>query len=119
MLSNVIVDQLSKITSVELNYDDNTKDIYIPKTVKYIGKALKKGQVYEIELSDAMLDPSDNTTLVSNWNAGRVPKHKVYVIEILDNMSKMIKVNGVAKEDPTEQFYGWIPYEYFKVLAAY
>lgn len=116
-MNKLIKAQLSKITSTEVSYDDDTTEIFIPKTIKIVAGALKQGECYEIELKDFILNPSENSTLASNWNRGVVPKYKTYVAEIQQNLSKMIKVLAVAKEDSLYQFDGWLPYDGFTVIS--
>ena len=115
-MKKILFNELNKVTSTKLEFNKDSTEIFIPKTIKILNSALKKGSVYTIELADFIVMPGVNSTLASNWNGGVVPKHKQYIVEIVDNMSKMIKVNGVAVEDNTDQFYGWLPSEGFEVI---
>jgi hypothetical protein len=65
-MNKVIKDQLSKVRSVKLDYDNNTTELYIPKTVEVIPTALNQGDVYIIKLEDFILNPLANSTLASN-----------------------------------------------------
>ena len=65
-MNKIIKDQLSKVRSVKLDFDDNTIHIDIPKTDEVIPLALVEGQVYVIELEDFILNPLQNSTLASN-----------------------------------------------------
>lgn len=65
-MNKVIKDQLSKVRSVKLDYDNSTTELYIPKTVEVIPTALNQGDVYIIELEDFILNPLVNSTLASN-----------------------------------------------------
>jgi len=120
-MNKVIKDQLSKVRSVKLDYDNNTTELYIPKTVEVIPTALNQGDVYIIELEDFILNPLANSTLASNWNAGKVPKYKQYKVEFLEKIGTMYKFNGIAlnngQEIYTENWYGWFPENSFKVIS--
>lgn len=105
-MKKILFDELNKVTSVKLDFNLSTTELFIPKTIKILNSALKKGSVYTIELADFIVMPGVSSTLASNWNGGIVPKHKKYIVEIVDNMANMIKVNGVAVDDNSDQFYG-------------
>lgn len=115
-MKKILFDELNKVTSTKLDFTLSTNELHIPKTVKILNSALKKGSVYTIELAKFITMPSVSSTLASNWNSGIVPKHNKYIVEIVDNMANMIKVNGVAVEDNTDQFYGWLPSNGFDVI---
>ena len=115
-MNKIIAEQLRKVTATTLSFDENTKSLFIPKTLKITGASLKKGKVYRIKFEDFIVNPPQNSTLASNWNAGKIPKHKEYFAEVIDKVGNMIKFNGVAVEDQTDNFYGWIPDEGFEVL---
>ena len=118
-MNKIIKDQLNKVRSVKLSFDDNTTQILIPKSSEVIPEALNQGDVYLINLNDKILNPSSNSTLAANWNSGRVPNHKLYKVEFLEKMGNMYKFNGIAVEDGVdlynENWFGWIPEDCFKV----
>lgn len=120
-MNKIIKDQLSKVRSVKLNFDDHTTHIDIPKTEEVIPLALVEGQVYVIELEDFILNPLQNSTLASNWNSGKIPKYKRYQVEFIQKMSNMYKFNGVALDNNkpiySENWFGWFPEEGFKVIS--
>lgn len=120
-MNKIIKDQLSKVRSVKLNFDDHTTHIDIPKTEEVIPLALVEGQVYVIELEDFILNPLQNSTLASNWNSGKIPKYKRYQVEFIKKMSNMYKFNGVALDNNqpiySENWFGWFPDEGFKVVS--
>ena len=119
-MNNRIKEQLKKVTSVDINFDDNTTEIIIPKTLKFNNLLLKNNTLYLIELFDSVINPDINSTLASNWNGGKIPKYKYYKAEVVDRISNMIKLNGIAVEDGrdlyTENWFGWIPADLFKVI---
>ncbi len=119
MLSQKIKKELEKITAVDLEYNDDTKSIFIPKTTSYNLTSLKVEHCYLIELDDCLLNPASNDALAANWNGGKLPQCKHYNIELQSVMNKMIKVIGVGivnGEAQGEQFFGWLPFEHIKVL---
>ena len=115
-MNNIIKQQLLNVTVTNIEFNDDTTYIFIPKTIKILNSSLKKGEYYMLKLFDNVTHPSSSSTLASNWNNGIIPKYDLYTVEILDNMGKMIKVNGVANMDPTDNFYGWLPYDGFEVI---
>lgn len=116
-MNKIIRDQLNKVTSVKLDFDDNTTELYIPKVEKISNSSLKIGNVYKIELSDKLLYPSSTSTFSSNWNKGLVPKNKIYLVEIIDIMSGYIKCNGVAANDNSDSWFGWFPLNDITILS--
>ena len=119
-MNNRIKEQLKKVTSVDITFDDNTTEIIIPKTLKFNNLLLKKNVLYLIELFDSVINPDINSTLASNWNNGKIPKYKYYKAEVVDTISNMVKLNGIAVDKGrdlyTENWFGWIPSELFKVI---
>ena len=120
-MNKIIKDQLNKVRSVKLDFDDHTTHIDIPKTEEVIPLALVEGQVYVIELEDFILNPLQNSTLASNWNSGKIPKYKRYQVEFIQKMSNMYKFNGIALDNNqpiySENWFGWFPEEGFKVVS--
>ena len=98
-MNRLIKKQLMNLKSVNIDFNDNTTKIIIPKTAEIIPEALIKGNVYLIELNDLALHPASNSTLASNWNAGKVPTYRCYKVELIDIMNDMYKFNGIAYEN--------------------
>ena len=115
-MNSLLYNELKKVTAAELDFNENTTHLFIPKTIKISNKSLQQGAIYKISLSEAITNPSSSSTLAANWNAGKVPQHKEYLVEILDRMATMIKVNGIAVEDQADNFYGWVPVDSIKIL---
>ena len=119
-MKKIIKNQLDSVKSVNLNINDSTTYIYIPKTTQIINDALEKGFIYIIELDDKLLNPTLNSMLASNWNNGKIPKHKLYKVELLDVINNMYKFNGIAYNNGddiySDNWYGWFPKDSFKVL---
>lgn len=119
-MNSIIKKQLEKVTATNIEFNDDTTSIYIPKTTSYNLTSLKKDCCYLIELDDSLLNPSFNSTLASNWNAGRVPEYKHYNAEVNSVLNKMIQVTAVpiinGEAVYTKQFYGWLPFDHIKVI---
>lgn len=120
-MNKIIKQQLEEVKSVKLSYNDTTTEIFIPRTTQIIPEALIVGNVYIIELNEFVLQPSSNSMLASNWNSGKIPKYKIYKVELLEIINNMYKFNGIALDENynelySENWYGWFPKEYFKVL---
>ena len=112
--------ELNKVKSTKINFNDKSTSIFIPKTSEILQDALNIGDIYLIRLSDKITNPASNSTLASNWNAGRVPNHSIYKAELLEVMNSMFKFNGIGIEDGNEiysdNWYGWIPKDCFEVI---
>lgn len=119
-MNKVIKDQLSKVRSVKIEYDDDTTTIVIPRVTGVIPQALNEGSIYLIKLNDNVLHPVSNSTLASNWNRGQVPKYDTYQVEFLKKMGTMYKFNGIAIDNGTpiysENWFGWFPENGFSVI---
>lgn len=116
-MNKLIQEQLTKVTTTDIEFEDTTTHIFIPKTLKLTSGALKKNKVYRIRFEDFITNPNKSSTLASNWNFGKVPKYSEYFVEVIDKMANMIKLNGVAVEDSSENFYGWCPENGFEILG--
>lgn len=119
-MNKIIKRELEKVREVNLNYDDNTTKLYIPKKV---GIKLNVGNCYIIKLSDYMVNPPLDSPIVVNWNSGNIPKYKYYKIDVNKIMGNMVNVNGVAydfenKKDIYEMWSGWIPSSEFEILES-
>lgn len=119
-MNNIIKKQLEKVTATNIEFNDDTISIYIPKTTSYNLTSLKKDNCYLIELDDSLLNPSSNSTLASNWNAGRIPEYKYYNAEINSILNKMVQVTAVpvinGEAIYIKQFYGWLPFDQIKII---
>jgi len=118
-MKDIIKKQLEEVKAVELEFTDSTTSLFIPKTFKITQASMSKGGVYIIDLHSNITHPSDDSTLASNWNNGKVPEYDRYIVEVQDNVGKMLKVTGVACDNNTSQFIGWLPYDGFDVLSKF
>lgn len=65
-MNKLIKKQLENLRSVRVDFDNNTTNIFIPRTKQIVAEALNKGEIYLIGLDDYLLQPPSNSTLASN-----------------------------------------------------
>jgi len=116
-MNNILFNELNKVTATTISFKKEDTKIFIPRSIKILNSSLKIGEVYKIKLKNFILNPSSNSTLASNWNNNIIPKYSEYLVEILDVLGNMIKVNGVATENNTSQFIGWLPADGFETIS--
>lgn len=116
-MNKLLYKELQKVRATDIKFDENTTELFIPKTLIISNAALNKGVVYRIKLEPFITNPYQSSTLASNWNNGVIPKYDEYIVEIVDKMANMIKVNGVAAANTAEQFFGWLPDNGFTVIG--
>lgn len=86
----LVKDQLNKVVYADLsNYDEKTNTYHIPKINQI---KLQINHSYIIKIKDSLYM---NELLKSNYNQGRTPPYKCYLIDIVSILGKIIKVNGV------------------------
>ena len=115
-MNKQIIEQLKNVSVTKIEFNDTDTEIYIPRTIKILNTSVSQGEYYIIRLFDSVVHPPENSSLASNWNNGRVPKHDTYIVDIISKRGNMIQINGVATEDPTDNFYGWIPIDSFEII---
>ena len=122
-MNKVIKDQLLKVRSTSIKFDDNTTKLVIPRTKEVVPTILNEGDICIIELEDFIINPQSNSTLASNWNAGKIPKYKQYKVEFIEKMGNMYKFNGIAYNNGedlyNESWFGWFPENGFKILERW
>ena len=62
------------------------------------------GCIYVICLEDYIINPTDNFTLSSNWNAGVVPKSKYMMAQLMQRMGKMLQFDGIGYDISTGEY---------------
>lgn len=86
----LVKDQLSKVIYADLsNYDKETNTYYIPKINQI---KLKINHQYLIKIKDSLYT---NEILRNNYNNGKNPPCKCYLVDVVLILGKIIKVNGV------------------------
>lgn len=116
-MNRILYNELNKVTATKIDFKRNDTQIFIPRSIKILNSSLKLGGIYRIRLKSFVINPSSNSTLASNWNKGIVPKYSEYLVEIIDNIGNMIKINGVAINDNSSQFIGWLPIDGFETIS--
>ena len=117
-MNNILYNQLSQVKATKIEFDENTTKHFIPKTIRIQNAALQVGHIYDIKLKPSIINPIDST-LADNWNQGRVPEYSSYTVEVESNIGNMIKINGVAIENHSSHFIGYIPSDSFEVIKIY
>lgn len=93
-MNKIVKRELEKIRA-NINYDDNTTEIVIPKNYKStISVVLQVNHSYNIYVEDYILHEPPNFTLSSNWNGGIVPISKYMNITVTELLGKMIRVDA-------------------------
>ena len=86
----LVKEQLNKVVYADLsNYDEKTNTYHIPKINQI---KLQVNHSYIVKIKDSLCE---NELLKSNYNQGRTPPYKSYLIDIVSILGKIIKVNGV------------------------
>lgn len=113
-MNSIIKDQLSKVKSTKLEFDDSTTSIFIPKSSKICTALLNTGSAYLISLNDEL----DDDIIIKNKNV--YPKFKEYKVELLEIHDNWYKFTGIAVVDgidlPSEYFFYWLKDDSFTVL---
>jgi hypothetical protein len=121
-LENKMVQNLNWITTGIFDFypNDWMLDIHCIKISDYYHFESTDGG-YLIELDDVLLHHNDNSVLESNWNAGKIPSYKYYIVDINKIMSNMINVAGNAYDISTDKvinsyWSGWFPITQIKLI---
>ena len=115
-MNKILLNELKKVTATEIDFDDNSTKIFIPRSLKISNRSIKIGKVYRILINKSIIN-SSSSILISNWNDGNFPKYDEYIVEIISKVGNMIKVNGVSVEDNSSQFFGWLPNDSFEIIS--
>ena len=86
----LVKEQLSKVQFADLsNYDEKTNIYYIPKINQI---KLKISHQYIIKIKDSLYS---NEILKTNYNNNSVPPFNCYLIDIMNILNRIIKVNAI------------------------
>lgn len=86
----LIQEQLKRIQFADLsNYEEKTNTYHIPKINQI---KLKINHQYIIKIKDSLYE---NIILRDNYNSGKNPPCKCYLVDVVLILGKIIKVNGV------------------------
>jgi len=116
-MNKFILEQLNKTSIIMPPYDNNTTELFIPKsggTIQQSG-ALMVGDKKVIFIEDYIINEPENFTLSTNWNNGTKPPENRLAVQVLQINGKMIKVisRGVNTQIIWE---GWLPQKAIKVI---
>lgn len=121
MMNKIIKRELEKVR-VNIQYDDNTTEIVIPKSNVSVKVDLQVNHNYNIYVEDYILHEPPNFTLSTNWNGGVVPKSKYMNICVTQIMGKMIRIDGCGFDiqnhtTSTDSYIGlWLPRESIHIV---
>ena len=111
-MSTQLENELAKTNAIKLN--DTCYKIEQNKSIR-----IDVSKCYLVELKDTMYKA--DTIIAINWNRGIVPKCRYYIVDVLNKVSSMIKVNGVGyNTDPSkieDNFQGWFPLTEIKIIS--
>lgn len=110
-INKLILEQLNKSHVNYGEYDAIHHSFTIKKQEKI---ELQTSTIYVAKLDDSLLNANSNSTLVSNWNAGKFPTKPYLRFVISKKLGQMVYVLGVyydinTKTDLDEEFEGWLP----------
>ena len=113
-MNSIIKEQLEKVKSVTLDFNDTTTSIFIPKSSHICPTLLNVGGAYIISLNDEL----DDDIIIINHNV--YPKFKDYKVELLEVVDHWYKFAGIAQVDGidlhSEYFYYWLKEGSFTIL---
>jgi hypothetical protein len=118
-MNKLIKEELKKVSVADLSNNNPSKgEFYIPRIKKI---KLEENMYYIIKLEDSLLNPSEMSTLASNWNKGTIPPSKYLKVDVSKILGKMIKINGIGydydtKKDLDVMWSGWLPIELLEIL---
>ena len=98
------------------SYEENCTHIFIQKGIKdakYL--SVEENKYYQIKVKDYIIHPYEGFILHSQWNNNIIPPDDTMNVHILQIMGKMVRVNGVGVNVPTN-WAGWLPKESFEII---
>ena len=113
-MNSIIKEQLEKVKSVVLEFNDTTTSIFISKSSHMCTTLLNVGSAYIISLNDELEDD------IIEKNHNVYPKFKDYKVELLEVVDHWYKFAGIAQVDGidlhSEYFYYWLKEGSFTIL---
>lgn len=120
---NIITEEQLKLCKVAHipSFDETTNHIIIPKTNGGVRSDYEIGHSYLIHLEHYIISPPEGFTLHANWNNNIVPVDEYMQVSIVNEMGKMLQVNGKGYNPITMEFTGsnwngWLPKKAVKLL---
>ena len=121
-MNPIIKKQLEGCRVANIPYiDDTTTVVKIPKGSILNVTPYEVGKCYYVELAEYLTNPSEGSTLSTNWNKGTIPKYRYYKCEIVKIVGKMICILGFGIDSTTGQetqdlWEGWVPQAGIKLI---
>lgn len=121
-MNTLIKEQLSKCeVAVIPPFDDDTAHIVVQKQDKVEITSYSLQKCYLIELSDSILQPSEDVSFHINWNKGSLPRSKFYNAQVIQLVGSVVKITGIGIDGkssiPTgDMWEGWLPKKDIKVV---
>lgn len=122
MINKELIEQLHKCKVASIPaIDDNTDKIIIKCKSTSDGANIRISSCYLVELSDLILNPSDQIQFHYNWNNGCLPEYKYMKCECIDIVGEYMKIYGVGydysnKKDLSKVWVGWLPLSQVTIL---
>ena len=97
-MNKIIKRELEKVRA-NIEYDDNTTKIIIPKDTNKVNDVSEQfvfqiGKSYNIVIASYVINEPEGFTLSSNWNGGRKPKTNSLNICVTNILGKMLQFDG-------------------------
>lgn len=111
--------ELSKVKLADLsNFDESALVYSIPKYTEF---HYEQNKCYLIKLNNSITNPSQDSTLASNYNNGKIPEYSYYYVDVLKVVGKLIKVSGIAYDVVNNKninsiWEGWLPVNEIQVI---
>lgn len=119
MINKLILKQLDKVEVAKVEeYDELHHTFHIKKHQE---QTFEQGKYYIIKLDKHLLNATDNSLLVSNWNNGKFPTYEYVKCVVTKQVAKMIYVYGMyynieSKQPIDEEWIGWLPIDQVEIL---
>lgn len=112
-----IKEQLKKTKIALPPYDDNTTELFIPRTLtsSMTIDGLIVDQFYQVYLAQYVVVEPEGFTLSANWNKGTVPPENRMNIKVIQIMGKMVQIAGVGCTTNIS-WHGWVPIKAISIL---
>lgn len=120
-MNKIVQRELEKIRA-NIDYNDNTTYIYIPKSGQLSSVDLQVDHNYNIYVEDYILKEPSNFSLSTNWNNGVVPISKYMNICVLQRLSNMVQVDAcgydvISQRTKSDSYMGlWLPVESIHII---
>lgn len=124
MIHKLILDQLNEIKDLP-NIDPETLTLNIPKRSEKINMEMEDifelAHTYIIKLEKYIIEPPSTFNLHDNWNKGIKPKDTIMKVTVVNDIGKMIKINGsgynqITGEENSNKWEGWVPKKSVKII---